>query len=71
MDFTVRTPMSSSQLKGKLKEKGLIAGIPLAGLAWFTERDLLLTVTEVHTKEDIDRLVDAVEEVLWGGGSGV
>ena len=71
MDFTVRTPMSSSQLKGKLRERGLVAGIPLAGLAWFTERDLLLTVTEVHTKEDIDRLVDAVEEILWGGESGV
>ena len=64
MDFTVRTPVEASKLKEGLKRLGIVAGIPLGGLAWFTGMDLLLTVTEVHSREDIDMLVSSVESLV-------
>lgn len=64
MDFTVRTPINARELKSKLKERGLVAGIPLEGLAWFTPNDILLTVTEVHSKKHIDYLVESVRYVV-------
>ncbi len=66
MDFTVRLPEPAREVRRRLREKGLMAGIPLEGHAWFTEKDMLLTVTEVHTKEDVDMLVDSLGEVLGG-----
>ncbi len=67
MDFTIRTPIEAVNLRDMLKNHGIIAGIPLKGLAWFTEKDLLLTVTEVHSKEDIDVLVSSIEAIISGG----
>jgi len=64
MDFTVRVPVKALELKEWLKRHGIVAGIPLNGLAWFSERDLLLTVTEVHSREDIDVLVSSVEALV-------
>jgi glycine dehydrogenase subunit 1 len=64
MDFTVRTPLRALELREGLKRYGIVAGIPLEGLAWFTGKDLLLTVTEVHTREDIDLLVSSVEALV-------
>jgi glycine dehydrogenase subunit 1 len=64
MDFTVRTPLRALELREGLKRYGVVAGIPLEGLAWFTGKDLLLTVTEVHTREDIDLLVSSVEALV-------
>jgi len=64
MDFTMRTQLKARELREGLKKVGLIAGIPLEGLAWFTDRDLLLTVTEVHSKEDLDLLVSSIESLM-------
>ena len=63
-DFTVRLPARAAEVRRALKERGVMAGIPLEGHAWFTGNDVLLTVTEVHSKEDVDRLVELVSEVL-------
>jgi hypothetical protein len=52
----------------------LLAGLPLAGLAPGLEDGLLVAVTERRTKEDIDRLADAMATVLAdlgaAGGNG-
>ena len=63
-DFVARLPKDSKMVRARLKERGIMAGIPLEGHAWFTSNDLLLTVTEVHSKEDVDRLVDSLASVL-------
>ena len=64
MDFTVRLPVDARTVRRRLAREGFQAGIPLAGHAWLTERDLLLTATEVHTRRDMDALVDALASAL-------
>ncbi|MEB3778806.1 MAG: aminomethyl-transferring glycine dehydrogenase subunit GcvPA [Desulfurococcales archaeon] len=65
MDFTVRLPKPFTKVREGLKERGILAGIPLAGhTKWLGEGDGLLTVTEVHTKSDIDMLVEAIAGLL-------
>ncbi|MEM1686187.1 MAG: aminomethyl-transferring glycine dehydrogenase subunit GcvPA [Acidilobaceae archaeon] len=64
IDFTVRLPVSANIIRSKLKERGIIAGIPLGGHAWFRDSDILMTVTEVHSKSDIDMLVEAIKTII-------
>lgn len=66
MDFTLRLPLEAERFRSFLKSRKIMAGIPLGGLAWFTSRDLLLTVTEVHSRNDIDRLVEVAGEAVRG-----
>jgi glycine dehydrogenase subunit 1 len=56
VDFS-RTKKSVAQVNGALLEKGIFGGHDLGGGA------ALYSVTEVHTKADIDRLVCALKEV--------
>jgi len=70
MDFTVRLPVEAARVRRLLAGEGFQAGIPLGGHAFLTERDMLLTATEVHTRRDMDALVDALARALerLGGG---
>lgn len=64
-EFVARLPKTAREVRRELlRKKGILVGIPLEGHAWFNERDLLIAVTEVHSKEDIDLLVSSVKEVL-------
>ena len=51
-------------------DHGLLAGLPLAGLAPGLEDGLLIAVTERRTKADVDRLADAMAAVLADLGAG-
>lgn len=62
-EFTARLKVGAKEVREALKRRGMFAGVPLVGHAWFSDRDLLLTFTEVHSKEEIDRLVSAMKEV--------
>ena len=61
-----------AEVSRRLVDHGLLAGLPLAGLAPGLEDGLLVAVTERRTKEDIDRLADAMATVLadLGGADG-
>ncbi len=55
-EFVVRVGGNAQQTLDKLKEKGIIAGLPLG--RWYPELNdcVLVCVTELNTREDIDEL---------------
>jgi glycine dehydrogenase subunit 1 len=62
-EFLLRTPVETADLRHRLVEREILAGVPLFyGVDGF-ERTLLLAFTEQNTRAEIDGLVDALEEV--------
>ena len=47
-------------LVSRLAEQGIIAGVDLGRFQAAWKKDLLIAVTELHTKADLDRLLDAI-----------
>lgn len=62
-EFVARLRRDAEIALSSLRARDIYAGIPLRGHAWFSERDVLLTFTEVHSKEAIDSLARAMGEV--------
>jgi glycine dehydrogenase subunit 1 len=61
-ELLVRTPVPTAELRHRLVEHRILAGVPLFyGWDGF-ENTLLLAFTEQNTREDIDRLVQALSE---------
>ena len=58
-EFTVRCPNPPKQLLARLLERGIIGGLDVSD---HVDNGLLVCVTEVNTREEIDRLVEALEE---------
>ncbi|CAA6803470.1 MAG: Unknown protein, partial [uncultured Sulfurovum sp.] len=52
------------ELLEQLKEKGFYAGINLANIDAQFKNEILVTVTEKRTKEQMDALVRSIGEVL-------
>ncbi len=63
-DFIVSAPTDYESLWREAIEAGYMAGIPLARYTDWAPREWgLLSFTEVHTKDDIDSLVEVLQEV--------
>ncbi|KPK46290.1 MAG: glycine dehydrogenase [Dehalococcoidia bacterium SM23_28_2] len=63
-EFVVRCPQPPSEVNRALLERGIIGGLDVSQ---HVENGLLLCVTEMNTRQEIDRLVEALAEI---GGSG-
>ena len=63
-EFVVSTPLSSDTLLEKLKDKGFYAGINLAKIDSSFKNEVLMTVTEKRTKEQMDALVRSIGEMV-------
>ena len=50
----------AASLVTKLAEQGIIAGVDLGRFRNEWSHDLLIAVTELHTKDDLDRLLEAL-----------
>jgi glycine dehydrogenase subunit 1 len=61
-EFLVRTPLRTADLRHRLVEKKILAGVPFLEGAPF-ENTLLLAFTEQNTREEIDQLINALTEV--------
>jgi glycine dehydrogenase subunit 1 len=62
-EFLVRTPLPTAELRHRLVERHILAGVPLLyGVKGF-EQTLLLAFTEQNTRAEIDQLVEALSEV--------
>ena len=62
-EFLVDTPLATPELRHRLAERRILAGVPfLYGQPGF-ERTLLLAFTEQNTRAEIDQLVEALAEV--------
>jgi glycine dehydrogenase subunit 1 len=57
-EFTVRLPVPAEQAVTALADRGLIPGIPLSRYFSGMERDLLVCVTEMNARAEIDRLAE-------------
>ena len=59
-EFTVRCPVPPKEVNQALLEKGIIGGLDVSE---YSENGLLLCVTEMNSREDIENLSDALREV--------
>lgn len=61
-EFRVRCPVPVSQLNRFLLDKGILGGYDLEGDYPHLQREMLVCVTEMNTREQIDRLIAALQE---------
>jgi glycine dehydrogenase subunit 1 len=62
-EFLVHTPLETEELRHRLVERRILAGVPLfAGIEGF-ETSLLLAFTEHNTRAEIDELVESLAAV--------
>ncbi len=62
-EFVVRCPRPPSEINEALLERGIIGGYDLGRDYPHLENSMLFCVTEMNTRAEIDRLVEALEEV--------
>ncbi|MCA9601226.1 MAG: aminomethyl-transferring glycine dehydrogenase subunit GcvPA [Polyangiales bacterium] len=63
-EFVIRsTKLSAKDVVAALSKQGILAGVDLGKGSPARKHDLLVAVTEKHTKADLDRLVDALATV--------
>jgi glycine dehydrogenase subunit 1 len=62
-EFVVRLPYSAADMNKRLREQGIIGGYDLGRDYPQLEQHIVLAVTEVNTRESIDRLVRALRQV--------
>jgi glycine dehydrogenase subunit 1 len=60
MEFVVRSPRPPREVNAALLERGIIGGLDVSDQI---ESGMLLCVTEMNGREEIDRLVDALREI--------
>ena len=59
-EFVARLPVAAGDAVDACSAAGVVPGVPLGRFGAGGEGDLLVCVTEVHTKDDIDRLAKAL-----------
>jgi len=62
-EFVVRLPHPAADVNKRLREQGIIGGYDLGRDYPQLEQHMVFAVTEVNTRESIDRLVGALREV--------
>jgi glycine dehydrogenase subunit 1 len=65
-ETVVRLPRPAREFRDYARQYGLLAGIPLEGVAGCTENDLLVAVTEKRTADDIGLLAEALDGFVRG-----
>lgn len=63
-EFTVILPIAAPPIVSALLKKGIAAGVPAGDYYSGLENGLIVTVTEKRSKCEIDRLAQALQEVL-------
>ena len=63
VDFN-ETGRSVAEVNAALLERGIFGGVDLSGYFPELGQAALYAVSEVHTKDDLDRLVSAVAEIV-------
>jgi len=63
-EFVVRCPQKPAEINERLLKKGIVGGYDLGREYPHLRNCMLLCVTEVNTKGEIDRLVEALQEVV-------
>ncbi|MDD4097707.1 MAG: aminomethyl-transferring glycine dehydrogenase subunit GcvPA [Lentisphaeria bacterium] len=64
-EFVLELPMDAAEAAGHLVEKGYAAGFPLGRYYPGRQNQILVSVTEKRTREEINGFANAMEAVLW------
>lgn len=62
-EFVISCPLSSSSVNKKLLKRKIIGGLELGRYYNGMEKDMLFCITEMNSKNDIDKLVESLGEV--------
>ncbi len=62
-EFAVRLPIPAAEAAAELLQEGFVAGLPLADVGAGEANDLLIAVTEKHSREALDAFATALERV--------
>lgn len=65
-EFVVRLPVPACTIVDAMKKEGIIAGLPLEPLGCGEPGDLLIAVTERHTREELDGFAQSLRHLLYG-----
>lgn len=65
-EFAVRLPVSAASVAEQLRERGILGGVDLGRYYDSMSDVLLIGVTEMRTREEIESLRDALSQVLAG-----
>ena len=63
-EFVLDFPGELTKVEAALKEKGIIGGLKLGDFYPELEHSLLVCVSEIHSKDDIDLLAESLEDAL-------
>lgn len=63
-EFTLTLPSPAAEVRDKLLTQGFLAGLPLGGFYPGMENDLLVAVTELRKRDEIDRFANELKKVL-------
>ncbi len=65
-EFVVRTPRAAVEVLAELEQQQILGGIALGDFHEGSERDFLVAVTELHTREHLDQFVAALSAAIPG-----
>lgn len=65
-EFVVQTPQPVSEINDQLLEHDILGGYDLSQDYASLDHHMLIAVTEMNTRQDIDRLVEVLSEVNHG-----
>jgi len=63
-EFVLELPKDPSEVRDALLKRGILAGLPLGGYYSELKNCLLVAVTELRTKDEIETFASALKEVL-------
>lgn len=63
-EFAIKTPAKADTVIDKMRNKNIFAGIDLSRFDYDLDNALLIAVTEKRTKEEMDRYVEAMKEIV-------
>lgn len=63
-EFVLEFPLDWNRIKQKLEEKGILGGLGLGSDYQGLEKCALVTITEKHSRDKIDRYAEVLREVL-------
>jgi glycine dehydrogenase subunit 1 len=64
-EFVIQTPIKADRIVDLLREKGVLAGIPLGPYYPELEKCLLVSVTETKTQAELDRFVELMKTTTY------
>ena len=63
-EFVVRTPYPAAEILADLEREKILGGLPLGQFYKGQDNDILVAVTELHTKEQLDHFVAALTAAI-------